>query len=89
MPKSKETIRIEPCPICGLDHEYTVQVTVSTVFGFANGDALGDTREKSFIRFFNCPKCDKHFQATVSLIESPDARIKNVQILGLKGYSDE
>lgn len=89
MPKSKETIRIQSCPICGSSHEYTAQVTVSKVAGFANGDALGSSKERSFVRFFNCPKHNKNFQATISLVESPDSRIKKVQIVDLEGLSDE
>lgn len=88
MPESKERIIIGPCPVCTRPHDYVAKVTVSEVAGFGNGSAAGEGRERSYVRFFTCPRVHERFQATISVTEPPGSRIKSVEIVGEEGGNE-
>ena len=81
MAVSSETLAIDPCPLCDGAHTYILEVERSTVLQYMNPDDAG-SHDRTFVRFFVCPKKNNRFQADVSLTEDSGEKIRDVRVAG-------
>jgi hypothetical protein len=81
MPSSADTIEIETCPLCQCSHVYLVNIDRSTVAQYLPDDIK--PTEKTFVRLFTCPTQRAHFQAEITLLQTPGERIKDVRVGGV------
>ena len=65
-----EQLVLAKCPVCGDPHDFTLEVRRDTIVGVTEGKSGGG--KLNFTRLFTCPKEDKTFQATFSLMQAAD-----------------
>ena len=80
-----ETFTIQKCPLCEKSHTYELEVERSYIIKMLTINSKPEPQYYvRFTRLFNCPDKNDNYQATLSLIESSDDRIKSVTIKGIK-----
>lgn len=80
---NKNTITISSCPVCSVEHTYTLKVTRSQTIGFAtlgSWQSREQQRRKRVVRLFTCPTKNETFQATLTFWELPSAPINSVEV---------
>jgi hypothetical protein len=77
------------CPLCGKQHTYPVSIKRSVYIGWMTPSRQEEQRKRSIERLFVCPDRGGRFVATLSLIETSMAPIREVTVGDARGPRDE
>jgi hypothetical protein len=81
-----ETLTIKQCPMCTKgNHTYSLLVERTFVMKMITAFSMTEEaspQPRTFTRIFVCPETGKKFQASFTLLETPDDKIKSVTVEG-------
>jgi len=82
-----EKLKIKNCPICKGNHTYKLEVERTFVMKMivcSPGKEEEKPQQQRFTRIFVCPEKNEKFQASFTLFETSDDRIKSVKVEGME-----
>jgi hypothetical protein len=88
MADNEDKLTIESCPLCGESHVYQLAVMRIPIMGMF-GVKTSQKHKRTYTRFFTCPKTDKQFEATFTLVESDQSPIGSVAVTGPTKEADD
>ncbi|MFQ5981463.1 MAG: hypothetical protein ACE5OZ_25245 [Candidatus Heimdallarchaeota archaeon] len=72
------------CPLCPDSHIYFLEVKRNFVIAFSTPGITSSPERVRFTKVFRCPKKEKDFKASFTLIQFDLAEITSVSVTGVK-----
>jgi len=87
---SVEHVNIRNCPKCKAEHRYRLEVKRALILKmFTMSDMNERARAVRVTRLFTCPATNQDYQATFTLTDTSDNRIKDVSVVALAADDEQ